>query len=237
MSKDQVISGFIIKSQDLGEADLLLTFFSQQQGKVRAVVKSAKKMTSKLSGNLQPFNLIEVTLVGNGGLPKIIGANPINKYPAIIASQSSMQALLAMQELVQRALADEQANPELFEIYQNTLQKLQTADESTIILILTQFYCQTLLVLGFSPRLLDEETELSQIFFSIQNGRFLETAEDNSDLPVPTVVYQLFKQLSSEQTAEIANASELAAKLLNLLTRFASYQLERELRATRYFLL
>lgn len=252
MSKlEQSITGFIIKSQDLGEADLLLTFFSESEGKIRAMVKSAKKMTSKLSGNLQPYILAQVTLVGESSIPKIINVLPVAKYSQIIMGQQGMQVILAMQELVLRALPDGQPNPELFEVYHQSLKELneQSSDQTNSlppILTLLKFYILALDSLGFSPRLLDsqasslEESSKSlslQIFFSMQNGRFLNNSSDSGDAMISMDSYLLFKKLSTRALPEdfTGDLEKSAVELLSLLTKFAGYQLERELRAPLYF--
>lgn len=230
---DQIISGFIIKSQDLGEADLLLTFFSETEGKVRAVVKSAKKMTSKLSGNLQPYILAQVTLVGEGSLQKVIGVQPLARYVNIISSMHGMNALLAMQELVLRSLADGQPNEQLFAIYHASLQSLN--DGQAEVAVLTKFYVESLQAIGFAPRIAQAEA----MYFSLKNGQFSDKYEDSGDVSVSTEAYQIYKTMLSHSFDIPLHYSPeqepTMIELLVLLTRFASYQLERELKATLYF--
>jgi DNA repair protein RecO (recombination protein O) len=235
---EQSLTGFIIKSQDLGEADLLLTFFSEEQGKVRAMVKSAKKMTSKLSGHLQPYILVQATLVGENGLPKIISVQPLEKYSHLITDQQSMQVILAMQELVVRALPDGLPNPELFTIYHKILEGLnQNINPELAPVYLAKFYAQALLALGFAPRLLEASQQPVQtIFFSMQNGKFTERYQDSGDTTVSPEAYQLLLNLLSPiAVADLSTISVTTAELLTLLTKFAGYQLERELRAPLYF--
>ncbi len=237
-NSEQSLTGFIIKSQDLGEADLLLTFFSDEQGKVRAVVKSAKKMTSKLSGHLQPYILVQATLVGENSLPKIISVLPLAKYSNIIKDQQGMQVILAMQELVVRALPDGQPNPKLFAIYNQNLADLDKNVEPQMApMYLARFYTQALLALGFAPRILEDEANPSQnIFFSMQNGKFLARYEDSGDISVSPEAYQLLLNLLSQESAiDLAGSSSSTIEVLTLLTKFAGYQLERELRAPLYF--
>lgn len=242
MSQDQSVTAFIIKSQDLSEADILLTFFSDSEGKVRAVVKSAKKMTSKLSGNLQPYNLVQVTLAGNGGLPKVINVLPIERYTAVVRHQAAMHAVVAMQELVLRSLADGQPNLSLYEIYRRAMGELNSNPDSAT-LILTMFYAQSLAVLGFTPRLLelDPPPENQTLYFSLAGGNFSlkAAAEFNQALTQPA--YRLLQTLLTQpQTAAgfdatIPYSDGSVREVLALLTKFAGFQLERELRAPLYF--
>ncbi len=242
MTQERSITGFIIKSQDLSEADLLLTFFSEQEGKVRAVVKSAKKMTSKLSGNLQPYNLVRVTLAGNGGLSKVINVVIEDSYASVMNSPATMNAILAIQELVLRALADEQPSRELFVVYRQAMELLRNypnASES----ILIWYYAYSLQELGFSPRLLDEvpTDQIKEVYFSLSDGQFNIHSSVGTSAVISASAYSLLAKViknlpDPEVLIEGAGTDKNSTvELLALLTKFASFQLERELKASHYF--
>lgn len=242
MTQDRSITGFIVKSQDLSEADLLLTFFSEQEGKVRAVVKSAKKMTSKLSGNLQPYNLVRVALAGNGGLSKVINVVIEDSYASVMNNPSTMNAVLAIQELVLRALADEQPNRELFLVYRQAmelLRKYPNASES----ILVWYYAHSLQELGLSPRLLEKApaAEAKEVYFSLSDGQFSIHSSVGASAMISVPAYSLLVKVinNSSKPESLIEAVEkekgLTVEVLSLLTKFASFQLERELKASHYF--
>ena len=46
----------------LGEADLLVTIYTKEQGKIRAVAKGARRSTSKLVGHLEPLTLAKMSM-------------------------------------------------------------------------------------------------------------------------------------------------------------------------------
>ena len=45
----------ILRRIDFGEADRILTLFTPNYGKVRAVAKGVRRTTSRLAGHLEPF--------------------------------------------------------------------------------------------------------------------------------------------------------------------------------------
>ena len=53
----------VLRARDLGEADRLLILLTPAWGKVRAVVRGARKPKSKLGGHLQPFTHVAIELV------------------------------------------------------------------------------------------------------------------------------------------------------------------------------
>ena len=50
----------ILKRMDLGEADRIVTLYSRDVGKIRAVAKGVRKTTSRSAGHLEPFTLSDV---------------------------------------------------------------------------------------------------------------------------------------------------------------------------------
>ena len=54
--------GLILGYKPLGEADLLVTMFTRDQGKVHAVGKGARRSTSKLMGHLEPLTAVKLFL-------------------------------------------------------------------------------------------------------------------------------------------------------------------------------
>ncbi|MBN2197726.1 DNA repair protein RecO [Candidatus Wolfebacteria bacterium] len=58
----------VLACEDIGEFDKTIYLFTKELGKVKARAKSARKITSKLSGHLQPLNFIRVRLVEKRGL-------------------------------------------------------------------------------------------------------------------------------------------------------------------------
>jgi DNA repair protein RecO (recombination protein O) len=47
--------GVVLRHMDYGEADRLITVYTSQSGKIRALVKGARKITSRKAGHLEPF--------------------------------------------------------------------------------------------------------------------------------------------------------------------------------------
>ena len=52
----------VLRSVPLGEADLLVTLFTRESGKVRAVAKGARRTTAKLVGHLEPLTVTRLAL-------------------------------------------------------------------------------------------------------------------------------------------------------------------------------
>ncbi len=234
MSRELSLQGYILKSQDIGEQDVLLTFFSLEEGKVRVMVKSAKKLTSRLAGRIQPTAKLEIILAGNGSLPKLIGVTVQNNYPDITLSEDRIAALMVLQEYANRALADAQPNEQLFWCYGQALTQLGSADYSQCLEVVTRFVVQTLTTIGLAPRLLNQSIPANGGWLSFDDGSFVIRSGLGQQSPVESEVYSLYTNLY--QNSPSATADSLVwQKLLKLMNNFGAYQLERQLNAAQYF--
>ena len=57
----------VLSREPSGELDLRISLFTKKFGKLVGKVKSARKITSKLSGHLEPGNLIKVRVIEKNG--------------------------------------------------------------------------------------------------------------------------------------------------------------------------
>jgi recombinational DNA repair protein (RecF pathway) len=56
----------VLDKEELGERDFKLCLYTRELGKVIAKIKSSRNILSKLNGHLEPFNLVDIRLVGRG---------------------------------------------------------------------------------------------------------------------------------------------------------------------------
>lgn len=56
----------VLDKEDLGDQDARVFLFTKNLGRIAAKVKSAKKITSKLNGHLEPLSIVSARLIENG---------------------------------------------------------------------------------------------------------------------------------------------------------------------------
>ena len=64
-----------------GEADMRVILYTRELGRVSAKVTSARKITSKLNGHLEPFMISQVRLVQKNGIPQLVDALQSGRLP------------------------------------------------------------------------------------------------------------------------------------------------------------
>jgi DNA repair protein RecO (recombination protein O) len=74
------IEAVIIRSRNLGEADRLVTLYSYQQGKVRAVARGARRPRNRLRAGVELFTHGDYLLFANKGLDNISQCEIIGSF-------------------------------------------------------------------------------------------------------------------------------------------------------------
>jgi DNA repair protein RecO (recombination protein O) len=141
----------ILKRMDLGEADRIVTLFSRDEGKVRAVARGVRRTTSRSAGHLEPFTLSDVLLAVGRELDVVSQADTLDAFREIREDLELTTHAFYLTELVDLLTEDRSENRAVYEILVEGLRALrQTADAQ---LVLITFHLQLLETLGYRPEL------------------------------------------------------------------------------------
>jgi len=100
------VEAVVLRHADFGEADRILTLFTRQLGKTRAIVKGARKITSRKAGHLEPFTHVRLQLLGGATCPS--SRRPTRSTaPAAARRPGADQPASYVLELVDRFTYDE----------------------------------------------------------------------------------------------------------------------------------
>jgi DNA repair protein RecO (recombination protein O) len=152
----------VLRHSDFGEADRLLTLYTREHGKVRAIVKGARKIASRKAGHLEPFTRVKLQLAKGRDLFIVTQAETIDAYPSLRADLTLTGYAAYVLELLDRFVPDEEtALPSLFRLLTETLSRLAT-DTSTSLsassipwLTIRSYEMRLLDLLGFRPQLFE----------------------------------------------------------------------------------
>ena len=73
----------------LGEADRIITLYTPDRGKVRAVVKGARRAKSRKGGFLQPLTHVRVSMAEGRSLDQVVEAEDRGELPSPCAKTSA----------------------------------------------------------------------------------------------------------------------------------------------------
>ncbi len=95
--REYLSEGIILAAFPNGDLDLRLSVFTKDFGKLRAKVKSARKITSKLAGHLQPGFITKLRIIEKNGL-QIVDALKIGVVGVSQAELEQLEKLLPEME-------------------------------------------------------------------------------------------------------------------------------------------
>lgn len=237
------VEAVILRHQDWGEADRLITLFSRERGKLRAVAKGARKMRSRKAGHLEPFNRVSLLLAQGRELPIITQAETLT---ASLSFQEDLVRLghgATLLELVDRFTVEEEANQALYGLLVETLERLNHSENAW--LEVRFFEMKLLDFVGFRPQLFQcvicgEAIRAEDQFFSCELGGVVCpncAVAQRSLLPasMPALKYLRHLQRSPYQEARRAKIPLAVQKEMEaLLQRYLQAILERALNAPRF---
>lgn len=119
-------TGIILKKTPFAEADLLITMFSREHGKLRGVVKGAQKSTSRMVGHFEPLTIVEISATKGRTLDTINQAQIINNLSDLKSNLSLISQGLYVAELLDGFGNESNANPHLYNVAIDTLVNLNT---------------------------------------------------------------------------------------------------------------
>lgn len=100
--------GIVLTRTDYGEADRILSFLTNDHGKVRAIAKGVRKSKSKLAGGIELFSVSDLTLiVGRGELNTLISSRLVRHYGNIVKNIECTQLAYELLKTINRATEDE----------------------------------------------------------------------------------------------------------------------------------
>jgi len=233
------VHAIVLRHADWGEADRLITLYSHEQGKLRAVAKGARKITSRKAGHLEPFTQVKLQLSRGRDLFIVTQADTVDTYLPLRESLVLTGYASYVVELLDRFVYEEEgANPSLFRLLADTLERIAKNEDTWLAV---RYYEMRLLdFLGFRPQLFDcancgREIKAEDQFFSFSAGGVIcprcgQGLPNLKPISLETLKYlRHFQRSSYGEAARARPSPEARTEAEYLMQGYFTYLLEREL--------
>ncbi len=233
----------VLRHSDLGEADRLLSIYTREMGKVRAIAKGARKMRSRKAGHLQPFTRVSLQLARGRDLFIITQAETVQPYLHLRQDLLLVGYAAYVVELLDRFTYENDENRSIYRLLWNTLARLDSEPDP---LLAVHYYEVRLLdLLGYRPELFKCVKCESQIkpedqFFSAARGGVLcsscgRVANNARRISVTALKYLRHFQRSSYTEASRARLSPAVNQEIDILMQhYLTFILERNLNSPAF---
>ena len=233
------VDAVVLRHSDYGEADRMLTLYTRQLGKTRALAKGARKIASRKAGHIEPFTYVKLQLAKGRDMPLVTQADMVDSYQPlredlILTSQASYVI-----ELLDRfTYQEETESPSTFRLLTDTLSRL--ASKADPWLVIRYYEMRLLDHLGFRPQLFEcancrREIKPEDQFFSFSAGGVIcprcgQGLRNLHAISVEALKYLRHFQRSSYTDATRARPSpDIQQEIETLMQGYFTYLLEREL--------
>jgi DNA repair protein RecO (recombination protein O) len=147
--------GIVLRTQDLGEADRIVTVLTRRTGRIRAVGKGVRRTKSRFGARLEPFTHVDLLLyTGRYALDYITQADSVRAYGEPLAADYPRYTTgMAMLETAERFTPEEKEPAQRqFLLLVGGLRALSEGAH-TARLVLDAYLLRSLAVAGYAPAL------------------------------------------------------------------------------------
>jgi DNA repair protein RecO (recombination protein O) len=168
-SRTYAAEGIVLKRSNLGEADRLVTLFSENRGKIVAIAKGARRLNSNRAAALEPATQAQFFFAVGKSLDILTQAQIINSFPHARENLTRMTQTYQILEVVDLLTVENQEHPDIYALLLSTLQTLET--DGPVKEILVENIRQILKVLGFTYDKVFSETKLKEYIEELASKR------------------------------------------------------------------
>lgn len=232
------VEAVVLRHSDWGEADRLLSLYTREAGKVRAIAKGARKVRSRKAGHLEPFTRVQLQLARGHDLFIVTQADTVDAYQPVREDLTLTGYAAYAVELLDRFTYEEGENSSLYRLLVETLERL--AGHEDAFLSIRYYEVRLLDVLGFRPQLFQcvvggETIQAEDQYFSSLLGGVVCphcAAQTNGIRPVSVDALRYLRHFQRSTFRDAARAQltpQVSMELETLMQYYLTYLLERGL--------
>ncbi|MFX3674416.1 MAG: DNA repair protein RecO [Paenisporosarcina sp.] len=145
------IEGIVLKTQDYGESNKIVTLYSREVGKITAMARGAKKPASRLSAITQPFTHGSFLIQQGRGMGTMQQGEQVESYRHIREDIEATAYASFVVELIDRAVEDRTPQTAIFNLLQQALHAISEEYDPEAIALFVEW--KMLPVTGIYPTL------------------------------------------------------------------------------------
>lgn len=233
------VDAVVLRHSDYGEADRLLTLYTRQLGKTRAIAKGARKIASRKAGHIEPFTHVRLQLSKGRDMFILTQADTVDAYLPLREDLILTGHAAYVLELLDRfTYEDDTENPSTFRLLTDTLSRL--ASHADPWLVIRYYEMRLLDHVGFRPQLFEcancgREIKPEDQFFSFSAGGVICPRCGQGLKHLHAISVEALKYLRHFQRSSYAEATrarptpDVQQETEILMQGYFTYLLEREL--------
>jgi DNA repair protein RecO (recombination protein O) len=241
-------NAIVTRSLNYGESDKIITFFTTDFGKLKGIAKGARRSRKRFQNALGLFSHLRLIFFDKEGmgLVRAESCDILHSFPKIKEDLKKILYGYYYLELVNEMAGEREGNREAFELLLSFLLNLEERDPHEEQLRL--FEIRMLSLFGYRPNMekcdlckkgWEDLREIPTVFFSLEKGALVcercSTMRNNL-IPLSLGTARLIEKISQSELDKIYRLRftfQALSESRDLLPKFISYQLGKELRSLK----
>lgn len=237
------VEAIVLRRTDFGEADRLVTLYTRERGKIRALAKGVRKPQSRKTGHVELYMRSQMQLAAGRTFDIVTQAELVEAYQPLREDLVRLTYAAYVVELLDRFVQEEEPNRALYALLAEALGWFATDDN---LLLCARYYELRLLALtGFRPQLFHdvisgEPIEEKDYLFSAELGGLIAPTlrgHDRQARPISAAgvkVLRFLQTRSFDTVRALHLRRDLHSELESVLHHYLTHLLERRLQSVEF---
>jgi DNA repair protein RecO (recombination protein O) len=228
--------GIVIKQNEFSDYDRILTILTKGHGKISAIAKGVRKLSSKKAAACDLFVMSKFSFAEGKNLDIVTEVVPLNAFEEIKEDYKSIEILFYIGQIVDNLIieGDNLQSKEIFAIFEDCLNLLGKKDisDDKVLLIIRVFEIKILKILGVLPDFYEcmncgKTLSESELFYFVPNLGGI-VCKDCNETGIPNISKNTIKVLRflSEKNMKEAIAVSCSKEILSELDMVCKALLE-----------
>ena len=229
--------GVVLRTQKLVEADRIITLFTKEHGRIKAVAKGVRRTKSKFGARLEPTSFVDLQLYAGKSLDIVTEVTSIENFgQALSADYKNWTTANSILEAAERFTENEhEPAVQQFNLVVGALRALAYATYDSS-LILDAYLLRSLAVAGFAPSM----TLCSRCdkpgphkYFSLVGGGSVcaDCKPSAAATPTPETLQLMADLLTGQWVGAVDSDVKSRREASGLIAAYLQWHLERGLRS------
>lgn len=232
-----------MRRSNFGEADRLLTIFTDRYGKLRAVAKGVRRPAAKLTGSLELFYRSKLRLAEGKNLDIVIESTPFELNRTIAEDLERFHVATYLAELVDKTTHDGQSHPEIYRLLSGGLAAVNHQDWPGPQPLADYFTAKLLVDLGYKPvvdrcAVAGEPLQSSKNGWSVAQGGVVCWSHRPADgIAISDNVVKLLRLVIAKPLAallKIKVTQDVSGQFHRIISDFFNYHFDVPLKSRKY---
>ena len=231
------VQAIVLRTQKLGEPDRIITLFTREHGRIKAVAKGVRRTKSRWGARLEPASHVDLQLYSGRSLDTVTQAVSIENFGDVLSLDYQRWTVAsAILEAAERFTSQEH-EPALqqYLLVVGSLKALahETYDAS---LILDAYLLRSLAVAGYAPSLMNcsrcDAPGPHKYFSLVGGGSVCNTCKPSAaPTPHPETLELMQQLLSGDWASAMDSDTRFRREASGLIAAYLQWHLERGLRS------